>query len=198
MKLYSGLTLIIAVLACVLFVRTFDKRSTNIRKIVIIAVMTSLSVMGRFVFAVIPGFKPVTAIIVITSMYFGSESGFLCGVFTAVISNIYFGQGPWTPFQMLAFGGIGFVAGKLSGKLKKNTTILILYGIFAGIVYSMVMDVWTVLWYNQGFNTSLYVGAIITALPFTVLYAVSNVVFLLALRKALGRKLNRIVKKYKI
>ncbi len=198
MKIYTAMTIIIAIFACVLFTKGFDRKTTNVRKVVVIAVMTSLSVLGRFVFSVVPGFKPVTAVIVITAMYFGGEAGFLCGAFTAVISNIYFGQGPWTPFQMLAYGSIGFVAGKISGLLKNNNVVLAMYGIFAGVVYSFVMDIWTVLWYNQGFDKKLYIAAIITAIPYTFLYALSNVIFLLALRKPLGKKLNRMVKKYRI
>ena len=88
------------------------------------AAMTALSVSGRFLFAMLPGFKPVTAIIIITALYFGAQAGFMTGALTALISNIYFGQGSWTPFQMLAWGIVGLLGGILSGYLKKNKWLL--------------------------------------------------------------------------
>ena len=78
--------------------------------------MVALSVTGRF----IPFFKPVTALTVLTAVYLGGEAGFLCGALSAVISNFWFGQGPWTPFQMLAWGMIGLFAGLLASPLKRS------------------------------------------------------------------------------
>ena len=196
MKSYALYSLLFALIACMMVIRTFDKNTTNIRKTVLIAVMTTLSIVSRFFFAIVPGFKPMTAIITLTAMYLGPEAGFFCGAFTALISNMYFGQGPWTPFQMLSFGLIGLLAGVLGKLLKKSRMVLAIYGIFAGISYSFVMDVWTVLWYNEGLPIKLYGAAILTALPYTIAYAVSNVIFLLILYKPFSRKMERIV--YKI
>ena len=154
--------------------------------------MVALSAVGRL----IPIFKPVTFIVVITGMTLGPQAGFLTGAFSAVISNITFGQGPWTPFQMFAWGMIGFVAGLLSKPLNKSKVYLIIYLVVSGVIYSMIMDVWTVLWYEQGFVTELYKGAIITAIPYTIVYAVSNVIFALMLAKPMCEKLNRVKIKY--
>ena len=73
---------------------------------------------------------------------------------------------------------------------------MLLYGVIAGVAYSFIMDIWTVLWYAGGFDLKLYTAAIVSAIPFTLLYAVSNVVFLLILQKTVGNKLNRIKIKY--
>ena len=132
----------------------------------------------------------------ITAMYIGGEAGFLTGALSAVISNFYFGQGPWTPFQMLSWGLIGLLAGLLATPLKKSRVLLSLYGIFAGVAYSFLMDIWTVLWYNGSFNPALYAAALATAIPYTVMYAASNVIFLNMLAKAFGEKLYRIKIKY--
>jgi uncharacterized membrane protein len=195
---YAVISFAIIILACVSFLLTFEKKNRNTHKLVIIAVMVALSAAGRFLFAMIPGFKPVTAIVVITAMYFGSEAGFLTGALSAALSNFYFGQGPWTPFQMFTWGLIGFLAGLLAKPLKESKTVLIVYGIFAGIIYSLLMDIWTVLWYENEFNLPLYLAAVATALPYTVIYAVSNVVFLLWFRKPMEEKLSRIKRKYGI
>lgn len=195
-KKYAFISVGLVVLACLFLVSGFDKRRTHIRRLVLIAVMTALSVIGRFFFAAIPGFKPMTALIVLTGMYLGCEAGFLCGALTAVLSNFYFGQGPWTPFQMFAFGMLGLLAGVLHKLLKKSRVCLVLYAIFAGVAYSLLMDVWSVLWSYNGFVWSAYVAAFVTALPYTVSYAISNVVFLLLMRKSFGVKLNRMIVKY--
>lgn len=195
-KAYAWISLAVAILSVGLFYTTFERKKEKARKIVVIAVMTTLSVVGRFVFAAIPGFKPITAIVVITAVWLGGESGFLVGSLSALISNFYFGQGPWTPFQMLAWGLIGLFAGYLSAPLKKSRLLLSLYGIFAGVAFSLIMDVWTVLWYQGGFSIRLYAAALLTALPYTVSYAVSNVIFLLLLGEPFGRKLERVKIKY--
>ena len=181
-----------------LFFTGFEKRTVGSRRLVVAAGMTALSVVGRFVFALLPGFKPVTALVVITAIWIGGETGFLVGSLSALISNLFVSQGPWTPFQMFAWGMIGLVAGFLAEPLKRSRMLLALYGVLAGVAYSMLMDVWTVLWYNNGLNGQMYLAAVVTALPYTVSYAASNVLFLLLLGKPIGRKLQRVRMKYGI
>ena len=136
-----------------------------------------------------------TAITVITAVAFGGEAGFTVGSLSAVVSNFYFGQGPWTPFQMFSWGIIGLLAGLLRRLLKKHIAILCIYGALAGIAYSLTMDVWTVLWSEGAFVPKEYAAAVIAALPLTAVYAVSNVVFLLLLAGPVGKKLERIKEK---
>lgn len=191
-KRYLILSLGVAVLAILLFMAGIEKKNIGSRRMVIVAVLTALAVVGRF----IPLFKPITALCMMAGMYLGAEAGFLCGALSVLISNIYFGQGPWTPFQMLGFGLVGLFAGYLSRPLMKNLALLLTYGVLAGVAYSFIMDIWTVLWYSGGFDIKLYAAAIVSALPYTAVYAVSNVGFLLLLRKPMGEKLGRIKLKY--
>ena len=191
-KKHLFVSLFVAILAILLFIAGFEKKEIGSRRMVIVSVMIALSVVGRF----IPFFKPVTALTVITAIYLGGEAGFMVGAFSALLSNFYFGQGPWTPFQMLAWGLIGLFAGFLAKPLRKSKVFLLLFGVLSGIAFSAVMDVWTVLWYNDGFSLSLYLSALVTALPHTVLYSVSNFLFLFFLSKPFGEKLQRIKIKY--
>ena len=191
---YIIISLGVAFLSLLLFVAGFERKQTGSRRMVIVSVMTALCVVGRFV----PVFKPITAITAVSAVYLGGESGFLIGAISALISNCYFGQGPWTPFQMLAWGLIGFFAGILANPLKKSRLLLTIYGLISGIFYSLVMDVWTVLWYNQGFDITLYKLAIISAIPYIVMYSFSNVVFLWLIAKPFGQKFERIRLKYGI
>lgn len=189
---YLIISLGVAILSLLLFYTGIEEKKIGSRRMVLTAVFTALSVAGRF----IPVFKPVTALTVIAAVYLGAESGFLVGSLSALLSNIYFGQGPWTPFQMLAWGLIGLFAGYLSQPLKKHRWAMLLYGVLSGIFFSFVMDIWTVLWYNGSFSLELYLTALVSAIPYTVIYAVSNFVFLFFLSKPLGQKLERIKLKY--
>lgn len=191
-KKHIIIALAAAVMALLLFAAGFEKKSTGTRRMVIVAAMTALCFAGRF----IPFLKPIAALTIITALYLGGEAGFLVGAMSAVLSNFYFGQGPWTAFQMLAWGLVGLFAGIFSEKLLKSRILLLIYGALTGIAYSFIMDIWTVLWYNQGFDIRLYLAALVSAIPYTASYAVSNVLFLYLLAKPFGEKLQRIKVKY--
>ena len=197
-KFYAWVTIAAVLLACLPFFIRFEKKETDAKTLILIAVMIALSVVGRFIFAPLPGFKPVTAMTVLTAMYFGSDAGFMTGALTAVISNFYFGQGPWTPFQMFSWGIIGLLAGIFAEKLKKSKVFLSIFGALSGILYSLLMDIWTVLWADGYFNFARYLAALVSSLQFTVIYAVSNVIFLLLLSKPTGKILQRVKTKYGI
>ncbi len=195
-KSYAWLSLCIAVFSCIPLFWCFERKESSAKEITVLAVMIAISVAGRFVFAWLPGFKPVTAITVIVALWLGKEAGFVVGSLSAVVSNFYFGQGPWTPFQMFAWGLIGFIAGILANPLKKNKILLCIFGALAGILFSLTMDIWSVIWFDSGFNISRYIAIITASLPSTVEYAVSNIIFLLLLSKPIGEKLERIKTKY--
>lgn len=196
---YAFIAMAVAVLSSLpVFLRFENRKDIGTQHLLVLAVMTSISVMGRFVFAFLPYIKPVTAVTVITGLWFGPEIGFMTGSFSALISNFYFGQGPWTPFQMFAWGITGLIAGFLSGHLKKSRILLSLYGIFAGIIFSLVMDIWVVIWADGIFNMARYLAALLLGAPATITYAASNAVFLFAISGPVGRKLNRIKTKYGI
>lgn len=195
-KQYAWISLCVVILSCVPFFWHFEKKAADVRQLILLAVMVALSVLGRMAFAPIPGFKPVTAMTVIAAMYFGGEAGFMTGALSAVLSNFYFGQGPWTPFQMFSWGIIGFVAGLLAEPLKRSKVLLAVYGVFSGVLFSLLMDVWTVLWADGVFRLTRYLAAVASALQFTVVYAVSNVIFLLVFSWPIGKILQRMKTKY--
>ena len=197
-KYYAWISLCVCLLSCLPLFYCFERRESSSKELTILAVLIALSSLGRFVFAWLPGFKPVTAITVIAAIWLGKEAGFVVGALSAVISNFYFGQGPWTPFQMFSWGFLGFLAGVFRKPLQKSKVLLCLFGVFAGILYSSIMDIWTILWADGGFRLSRYLAMAATALPVTTEYAVSNVVFLLLLSKPVGEKLERLKKKYGI
>jgi energy-coupling factor transport system substrate-specific component len=147
-------------------------------------------------FAAIPGFKPCTAIIIIAGIYFGRQQGFTVGALTALISNIYYGQGMWTPFQMTVWGLTGFFSGIFSKALQKSKPLLIIFGIISGVAFSLIMDLWSCLWADKTVILSRYLTLITTSAPFTLTYALSNTVFLLLFNKPARRIFTRIKKKF--
>lgn len=195
-KYYAWISLCVAVLSCMPLFYCFERKETSSKELIVLAVMIAISAAGRFIFAWLPGFKPVTAITVITAIWLGKEAGFTVGSLSAVVSNFYFGQGPWTPFQMFAWGMLGFISGFLAKPLRKNKLLLCIFGMLAGILYSLTMDIWTTICADGSFNTARFLACVISAFPVTAEYAVSNVVFLLLLSKPIGEKLERLKIKY--
>lgn len=196
-KSYNVISIVIAFLACVPFFVAYERKLPQIREMVILAVMIALSVVSRCLFAFIPAFKPITAMVIISGIFLGKEAGFLTGALSAVMSNMFFGQGAWTPFQMFVWGIIGFVAGIFGERINKWWCHII-FGTIAGVAFSLIMDIWTVLSFGDGFSLSRYVAALATSLPWMGGYIVSNVVFLLLLCNPIGNRLNRLKVKYNI
>lgn len=189
---YALVSFAVAVLALLLFLSGFEKKELGTRRMILVSVITALSVVGRM----LPLIKPITALTVLGALYLGREAGFLIGAMTAVLSNFIMGQGPWTPFQMLSWGLIGFFAGILARPLLRHKLLLYGYGILSGAAFSMIMDIWTTVWTYKEFTFREYGAALYTAIPHTVLYAVSNLIFLMLFAKPVGDKLSRIRKKY--
>ena len=192
----AAVTAAVAVLACVPFFVSFEHGRNDARRLMLVAVMVALTVIGRLAFMHVQFVKPVAAMCIFAGMYLGPSSGFVTGALTALISNIYFGQGPYTPFQMLAWGIVGFVAGLLSEKLNRSAILLAIYGALAGVVYSLILDLWSAIWYGGTFQLSYFFMSVVTSLPYTAIYAVSNVVFLLLLKRPFGAALKRLGIKY--
>ncbi|NCB42668.1 MAG: ECF transporter S component [Clostridia bacterium] len=198
-KQYDIISLILAVLSCLPFYFSFEKRQAKTAELVIIATLITIAVVGRLAFAALPGMSPVTAIAAMVGIYFGSPAGFLTGSLSAVISNVLFGQGPWTPFQMFAWGITGYMGGVLGRhNFLSNKWQLAIYGLFSGMLFSFIMDIWTVLSIGEPFSWVRYIAALGTAIPFTLIYGISNAVFLVLLKNPIGKRLARIKKKYGI
>ena len=199
MAMNNSIPSLIFVSVCAIFllislVKTARRKSAGF--ISITAVLTALSVVGRIVFTPLAGFKPCTAIIIIAGVSLGADAGFICGALTALISNIYFGQGMWTLFQMFSWGLIGVLSGILSSQLGKHKWKIYLFGAFSGVLYSFIMDVFSVIWQDGGFNLARFIAYAAGSAPFCAVYAFSNVVFLLILGPRMIRSIERVVLKY--
>ncbi len=195
-SLFMPVAVLIALTAVLAFMLGFEKEADNASKAVLVAVFTALSVAGRVVFAATPGFKPVFSIAIFAGIYLGGEAGFLVGALTALISNFVFGQGAWTIFQMFSWGLIGLAAGLLAPLLRKSKVALCIAGALAGPLFSLIIDVWSTVWIYGTFSLKTYLATTLASLPFTILHAISNVVFLLLLAEPMRKAMARVTVKY--
>lgn len=173
----------------------FERKKTDTVQLVLTAVMTAMAVAGRIVFAVLPGFKPVTAVVIIAGVYLGKQSGFVCGALSALVSNFYFGQGPWTPFQMLIWGITGVVAALASESLIKRKWLLVIFSALSGVIFSLFMDIYTVIWTLGQWSFAFYITAVMASFSYMAVYAASNVFFVVVIHGFVGKKLMRAMEK---
>lgn len=104
---YYFISLLIVIYTMIPFAMVFENRKPQARELIVIAVLAAIAVAGRAAFFMLPQFKPVVAIVIIAGVSLGAEAGFLVGAVAGFVSNFFFGQGPWTPWQMFCFGIIG-------------------------------------------------------------------------------------------
>ncbi|OEG24097.1 ECF transporter S component [Enterococcus ureilyticus] len=197
---YQIISMLLVIAACLPIYYRYERKQINIKELVLIAILTALAVLGRFLFYMIPAVTPMTAIIIISGICLGAEVGFLVGSLSAITSNMLFGQGPWTPFQMFSWGLIGLVAGLpwMQTILKKSYLFLVLYGIAAGFFFSFFMDLWTVFSIDRFFSWQRYLALLLSAAPYTISYCFSNAFFSCLLFRSIQTKLQRILIKYDI
>lgn len=185
------------------FFFAFETRKPQARELVTIAVMAAIAAVSRAAFAFIPHFKPITAIIMITGIAFGAEAGFLTGAIAAFASNFVFGQGPWTPWQMMAYGIGGFLAGLLfhnrkpSEKPLENTIILTIFG-FVSIVLVVgpLLDCCTLFTTGSQLTWAFALSIFASGLPVNVTHGISCALTMLLVSRPLLDKLDRLKTKY--
>ncbi len=182
------------------FFLAFEGRKPQARELVLIAVLCALAVASRAAFAWLPHFKPIFGVIIISGIALGAQAGFLVGAVSAFASNFLFGQGPWTPWQMLAYGICGCIAGLCyykKTKLPKDTLSLGLFG-FVVVLFAVcpILDTSTVLTTLTVFTPTAVLSVYTTAILTNLIQAACTFVTLLLLSKPLLTKLERIIRKY--
>ena len=196
---YLICSLIVIVAAMLPFFMVFEGRKPKAREIMVIAVLAAIGVAGRAAFFMVPSFKPVAAIVILSGVSFGGEAGFLVGCLIMMLSNMFMGQGPWTPWQMFAFGMIGFLAGILyqKGILKARRRDLCIYGFLSVfLIYGGIMNPASALMAYGYITWSSLLAFYISGVPVDLVHAISTVIFLWCLSRPLLEKLERIKKKY--
>ena len=192
---YLICSLIVIVAAMLPFFMMFEGRKPKAREIMVISVLAAIGVAGRAAFFMVPSFKPVAAIVILTGVSFGGEAGFLVGCLIMMLSNMFMGQGPWTPWQMFSFGIIGFLAGILyqKGILKARKRDLCIYGFLSVVlIYGGIMNPASILMSYGYITPASLVAFYISGIPVDLVHALSTVIFLWFLSRPLLEKLERI------
>ncbi|MFC1507162.1 ECF transporter S component [Thermoproteota archaeon] len=175
------ISIIIVSVAILAIIMEFSRQKPTSRDIALIIVLGTTIAALRIPFAALPSIQPCTFLIIICGIAFGSVTGFMIGIMTPLISNLFLGHGPWTPLQMYAWG----VIGAMSAVVRFNPTInrwkLGLLGILSGYFYGFVMNIW--FWYSFLYphNIFTFVFAQIQGIGFDTLHALSNFLFLVIL-----------------
>ena len=198
-KKYYFISLLIILETMIPFAFAFENRKPKARELVIISSLCAIGVAGRTAFFMLPQFKPVAAIVIISGVAFGGETGFLVGAITAFVSNFFFGQGPWTPWQMFSFGIIGFLAGIMfqKGILRKTKTDMCVFGFLVTfVIYGGIMNPASVIMWQSNININMVLSSYVMGMPFDFIHAVSTVFFLFCAAEPMLEKLERIKIKY--
>lgn len=196
---YYFISILIILETMLPFAFVFEGRKPQARELVIIAVLCALGVAGRTAFFMLPHVKPVAALAIITGIAFGGETGFLFGSITGFLSNMFFGQGAWTPWQMFSYGIIGFLAGVMfkKGLLARSRLALCAYGgLAAFIIYGGLMNASSVLMYQAKPTLEMFLAYMVQGIPLDLIHAASTVMFLGILARPMLEKLDRIKIKY--
>ncbi len=196
---YYFISLMIILQTFLSFFMIYEKRKPPARELVTMSVLCAIAVAGRCAFFMLPEFKPTVAIIIISAVCFGGEIGLLVGTITGFVSNFFFGQGPWTPWQMFALGVIGFLAGVLfkSGFLKKQKFILSIFGFISSFfIYGGIMNTASVIMMQNKINLKMVFASCVAGLPFDLIHSLSTFVFLWFISKPMTEKIERIRIKY--
>lgn len=196
---YFVISLAIAVYCMLPFFLIFEGRKPQARELLTIAVLVAIAVVGRAAFFMVPSFKPVVAVTIISAVCFGAESGFLVGALSMLSSNMLFGQGPWTPWQMFAAGIIGFLAGILfqKGWLKARKISLCIYGFLATVfIYGGIMNPASLVMTSYAITKRNLLAIYMSGLPVDLVHASATVIFLWIASKPMIEKLERIKVKY--
>jgi energy-coupling factor transport system substrate-specific component len=171
----------------------YERAHPTARVIALVATLAALAALGRIAFAPLPNVKPTTDIVLLSGYVLGGAPGFAVGAVAALASNLFFGQGPWTPWQMAAWGGVGVGGAALARVTGRELGRLWLAAVcaVAGLAFGAVMNLH--LWVNySGDHTSAKLAATFAgSLPFDVAHAVGNAAFCLAFGPALVRALAR-------
>ena len=181
------------------FFVAFEGRRPQARELVILSVLSALAIGGRAVFFALPGFKPVAALVILSGVAFGAESGFLVGAITMLVSNVLFGQGPWTPWQMFAMGVLGLLAGILfqKGLLSRDRLSLSIFGgLSIFVIYGGILNPTSVWMYQSRPTLKMILATFVTGLPADAVHAMATVFFLWFLSESMLEKLDRVKVKY--
>lgn len=178
-KHYLALSLLIMAVSFLPFMVSFSRKEILSRELVVVAILAAIAAVSRVPFASIPSVQPTTFVIIMAAMVLGPQSGFVVGTLAAIVSNLFLGHGPWTPWQMYAWGMIGLTAGFLGQTwILQSRLGRCIFGFIVGIAFGWIMNLWFVVGAIQELNWPTILAYYGASFYFDLAHALCNVFFL--------------------
>lgn len=198
-KQLIALTILIIAILVFPAINSFRKMAFNTRELIVLSLVGTIAAVLRIPFAAIPSVQPTTFIIIATAIVIGPQGGLIIGFLAAFISNLYLGHGPWTPFQMISWGLVGFYAGFLRHTFIMKTVIgRVGYGFIVGILFGWMMNLSFIIFLVQTIDLKIIVPYFIASFPFDLNHAISNSLLLFFLSSLWINLINRLTKKHNL
>ena len=170
----------------------YERSQPPSQVVALVAAVAALAIAGRIAFAAFPNVKPTTDIVIFAGYALGGAPGFAVGALTALVSNFWFGQGPWTPWQMAGWGMCGVLgAGLALGVRNAGRFTLAATCAFAGILYGALLNFSLMATYGGDLSLRHFLVLEARAIPFEVAHVLGNVVLALVAGPAMVRMLVR-------
>lgn len=189
---WGSMAILLAVLAILAFFFKFESVALGSKEIALVSMLAATSAVLRIPFTAIPNFQPCTFLIICSGYVFGPISGFMVGAMTPLISNFFLGQGPWTLYQMLAWGLIGYGAAYLR-RFNLNRKGLIFIGLASAFIFGFLMNIYFWLYFAYPLSLNTLIFAQLSSLWFDTSHALGNAIFL----GLFGTKTIAILERYK-
>jgi energy-coupling factor transport system substrate-specific component len=168
---------VLVILAIIAFFFEFEAAALGSREIALVAMLGTIAAVSRVPFAVIPSVQPCTYLIICTGYVFGPVAGFMVGAVTALVSNFFLGQGPWTPYQMFAWGLVGISAAYLR-YLRPGRLALSLFGAAWGYLYGWTVNLWFWVSFIYPLTARTFFLYQLNSVWFDTFHAIGNFIFL--------------------
>ena len=168
---------VLAILTCLAFLFEFEATAVSSKEVALVAMLGTISAVLRVPFAAIPNVQPCTYLIICSGYVFGPVAGFTVGAITAIVSNFFLGHGPWTLYQMVAWGLAGVSASYLS-RIKVSRALLIAFGALWGYIYGGITNVWFWTAFVYPLTVKTFMVTQINTIWFDTFHAIGNAVFM--------------------
>lgn len=194
---YMMLSFLVMFASFIPFLFRFSKHKTTSRELVMLAILIAIAAVSRIPFAALPSVQPTTFVIIVAGIVLGPQGGFVVGTLAAIVSNLFLGHGPWTPWQMYAWGMIGLIAGVLQNTwMMKNMLSRCIYGFVVGILFGWIMNLWFIIGVIQEINWQAIFVYYSASFYFDLAHGLSNIFFILLFSTTWIKILERFKRKY--
>lgn len=196
---YYLVSVLIIIVSMLPFFSSFEKSEHTSKDITLIASLTALAVVSRAVFYLVPQVKPIAAVVGVSGSVLGAKRGYLIGALSMFVSNFIFGQGAWTPFQMVAMASVGLCFGLVFDYIKPTKISLSVVGFLSVLIlYGLIVDLSSVLYFNSNMTFKGIVAIYASGVPFNLVFAGVTALFLYFFGETFIKKIERINIKYGI